>query len=84
MAAKWPAERRVGGVCWEVHKILASAENLFEVIVHPPLSKRTGRHSWVGDAAKRVVGWETSTPVTVEEKVDAVADLVGTRRWPPG
>ncbi|MFH8409328.1 DUF6192 family protein [Streptomyces sp. NPDC018019] len=39
-------------------------------------NERTGRRSWDGDAAKRVVGWKTSAPVTVEEKVEAVADLV--------
>ncbi|MFE0192940.1 DUF6192 family protein [Streptomyces sp. NPDC058989] len=76
VAAKWPAERRVAGVSWEVHKILAAAEDPFEVITHPPLNERTGRHSWDGEAVKRVVGWKTSTPVTVEEKVDAVAELV--------
>ncbi|GAA2926574.1 DUF6192 family protein [Streptomyces mexicanus] len=76
VAAKWPAERRAAGVSWEVHKILASAEDPFEVIAHPPLNERTGRRSWDGDAAKRAVGWKTSTPVTVEEKVEAVADLV--------
>ncbi|MFC5220154.1 DUF6192 family protein [Streptomyces coerulescens] len=76
VAAKWPAERRVAGVSWEVHKILASAEDPFEVIAHPPLNERTGCRSWDGDAAKRVVGWKTSVPVTVDEKVEAVADLV--------
>ncbi|MER6916462.1 DUF6192 family protein [Streptomyces sp. NPDC000594] len=76
VAAKWPAERRVAGVSWEVHKILASAPDPFEVIAHPPLNERTGRRSWDGEAAKRVVGWKTSTAVTVEEKVEAVAELV--------
>lgn len=76
VAAKWPGERRVAGVSWEVHKILASAADPFEVIAHPPLNERTGRRAWDGDAAKRAVGWKTSTPVTVQEKVEAVADLV--------
>ncbi|QCX82292.1 hypothetical protein C9F11_44925 (plasmid) [Streptomyces sp. YIM 121038] len=76
VAAKWPAEHRVAGVSWEVHKILASADEPFEVIAHPPLNERTGRYSWDGDAAKRAVGWKTSTPVTVEEKVEAVTELV--------
>ncbi|MFD4635086.1 DUF6192 family protein [Streptomyces sp. NPDC058284] len=76
VAAKWPAERRIAGVSWEVHKILASAEDSFEVIAHPPLNERTGRRAWDGDAAKRAVGWKTSALVTVQEKVEAVADLV--------
>ncbi|WP_086706845.1 DUF6192 family protein [Streptomyces antimycoticus] len=76
VAAKWPAERRVAAVSWEVHKILASADDPFEVIAHPPLNERTGRRSWDGDAAKRAVGWKTSAPVTVKEKVEAVTDLV--------
>ncbi|WP_206507818.1 DUF6192 family protein [Streptomyces chrestomyceticus] len=58
--AKWPAERRVAGVSWEVHRILASAEDPFEVVAHPP-----GRRPWGGEAAKRAVGWKSSTPVTV-------------------
>ncbi|WP_344124603.1 DUF6192 family protein [Streptomyces blastmyceticus] len=61
---------------WEVHKILASADDPFEVIAHPPLNERTGRRAWDGDAAKRAVGWKASVPVTVEEKVEAVTELV--------
>jgi hypothetical protein len=64
VAAKWPTEHRVAGVSWEVLKILASAEDPYEAIAHPPLNERTGRRSWDGDAAKRMVGWKTSTPVT--------------------
>lgn len=76
VAAKWPAGRRVAGVSWEVHKILASADDPFEVIAHPPLNERMGRRAWDGDAAKRAVGWKASVPVTVEEKVEAVTELV--------
>ncbi|MGI5466207.1 DUF6192 family protein [Streptomyces sp. CA-132043] len=58
------------------HRILASAEKPFEMIGQPPLNERTGRRGWDGDAAKRAVGWKTTTPVTVQERVEAVADLV--------
>lgn len=66
----------MAGVSWEVHKVLASAADPFEVIAHPPPNERTGRRAWDGDAAKRAVGWKASVPVTVEEKVEAVTELV--------
>jgi hypothetical protein len=74
-SAKWPTERRVGGVSHEVHRILASAADPFEVIGNPPVNPRTGRRQWFPDAAKRVVGWKTDTPETVQEKVEAIHDL---------
>ncbi|WP_406347299.1 DUF6192 family protein [Streptomyces sp. NBC_00648] len=76
VAAKWPTERRVAGVSWEVHKVLASAADPFEVIAHPPPNERTGRRAWDGDAAKRAVRWKAAVLVTVEEKVEAVTELV--------
>ncbi|WP_159393942.1 DUF6192 family protein [Streptomyces sp. NRRL F-5755] len=75
MAARWPAEQRQEGVSFEVHRILAGAEDAFELIRQPPLNERTGRHQWNGDAAKRAVGWKTDIPVTAQEKVAAIRDL---------
>ncbi|MFE1884173.1 DUF6192 family protein [Streptomyces diastatochromogenes] len=75
VAARWPKEERQEGVSFEVHRILASAPDPYELIQHPPANERTGRCEWSGDAAKRAAGWSTATPVTVEEKVEVIRDL---------
>ncbi|WP_283779175.1 DUF6192 family protein [Streptomyces durmitorensis] len=43
----------------------------------PPFNQRTGRRGWTNDGAKRLVGQRVDTPVSVEEKVQAVTDLTG-------
>ncbi|MGW0826499.1 DUF6192 family protein [Streptomyces sp. NPDC002845] len=66
------------GVSYEVHRILASAPDRFELIRNPPLSERTGRRRWSAEVAKRVVGWKTDdalVPVTAQEKVEAIREL---------
>ncbi|WP_063804140.1 DUF6192 family protein [Streptomyces roseifaciens] len=75
VAARWPKDQRQEGVSFEVHRILASAPDAYELIKSPPVNERTGRSQWSGDAAKRAAGWSTATPVTVEEKVEAIRDL---------
>jgi hypothetical protein len=40
-----------------------------------PFTPRTGARQWTPDGAKRVVGRRVDRPVTVDEKVAAVADL---------
>ncbi|MFF8190780.1 DUF6192 family protein [Streptomyces bobili] len=75
VAAHWPKDQRQEGVSFDVHRILASAPDEYELIQHPPVNERTGRSEWNGDAAKRAAGWATATPVTVAEKVEAVRDL---------
>ncbi|MEU2874164.1 DUF6192 family protein [Streptomyces olivoreticuli] len=75
MAARWPAAERQEGVSFEVHRILASAPDAYELIKEPPVNERTGRSEWSGDSAKRAAGWATATPVTVEEKIEAIRDL---------
>lgn len=75
VAARWPKDQRQEGVSFEVHRILASAPDAYELIQHPPVNERTGRSEWSGDAAKRAAGWATATPVTAAEKVEAIRDL---------
>ncbi|RSN14832.1 RacO protein [Streptomyces sp. WAC 01325] len=78
VAAQWPVEHRQAGVSWEVHRILASVADRFELIGNPPLSERTGRRRWSAEVAKKVVGWKTEevqVPVTTEEKVEAIREL---------
>lgn len=40
-----------------------------------PFNPRTGARQWTPDGAKRVVGQRVERPVTVDEKVQAAADL---------
>lgn len=80
VAARWPKDQRQEGASFEVHRILVSAPDAYELIQHPPASERTGRCEWSGDAAKRAAGWSTATPVTVEEKVEAIRDLAQDER----
>ncbi|MFI6254369.1 DUF6192 family protein [Streptomyces sp. NPDC051016] len=78
VAAQWPAEHRRAGVSWEVHRILASVPDRFELIGNPPLSERTGRRRWSAEVAKKLVGWKTEevlVPVTAQEKVEAIRQL---------
>jgi hypothetical protein len=61
-----------------VHRILASVvdeDERWAAIEDAPFNPRTGARQWTPDGAKRVVGQRVDRPVTVDEKVQAVADL---------
>ncbi|MFE9016679.1 DUF6192 family protein [Streptomyces cyaneofuscatus] len=61
-----------------VHRILASVTDETErwaAIEDAPFNQRTGRRGWTPDAAKRLLGQRVERPVTVDEKVQAAADL---------
>lgn len=77
-SSRWPAAKRRAGVPFGVHRVLAAIgdeEERWEAILHPPLHERSGTHRWTHDGARRRVGQRVETPVTVEEKVQAVTDL---------
>ncbi|MDL2082154.1 DUF6192 family protein [Streptomyces sp. GXMU-J15] len=77
-ANRWPAGRRKEGVSFTVHRILASVVDEAErwaAIEDAPFNPRTGARQWTPDGAKRLVGQRVERPVTVDEKVQAVADL---------
>jgi hypothetical protein len=77
-ANRWPKERRKEGVSFTVHRILASVvdeDERWAAIEDAPFNPRTGARQWTPDGAKRVVGQRVDRPVTVDEKVQAVADL---------
>ncbi|MFK0113917.1 DUF6192 family protein [Streptomyces sp. NPDC091217] len=77
-ANRWPEGRRKEGVSFTVHRILASVadeEERWAAIEDAPFNPRTGARQWTPDGAKRVVGQRVDRPVTVDEKVQAVADL---------
>jgi hypothetical protein len=79
ISSRWPKEQRRDDVPHYVHGILAAIsdpEARFAKIAEPPLIKRTGEHRWNQDGACRVVGWQVGRPESVQEKVDAVHELV--------
>ncbi|MFE4825129.1 DUF6192 family protein [Streptomyces sp. NPDC056704] len=74
-ASRWPAEYRVQGVSFEIHRILEKLDDRFERITNPPRHPRDGAARWTQDAAKRQVGWRVDSPRSVQEKVEAIHDL---------
>ncbi|GHE75746.1 hypothetical protein GCM10018785_50100 [Streptomyces longispororuber] len=77
-ANRWLTGKRKEGVSFTVHRILASVADEAErwaAIEDAPFNPRTGARQWTPDGAKRVVGQRVDRPVTVDEKVAAVADL---------
>jgi len=79
ISSRWPKGQRRDEVPHYVHGILAAIsepEVRFAKIAEPPLIKRTGQRRWTQYEACRVVGWQVDRPETVQEKVDAVHELV--------
>ncbi|MFJ8364369.1 DUF6192 family protein [Streptomyces sp. NPDC093984] len=73
-AAKWPKGRRVPGVSFTVHNILAGItddEERWATILTPP----EGKSRWTPDEAKRRTGRQVAKPVTPQEKVSAIHTL---------
>lgn len=73
-ASKWPRDRRMPGVSFSVHKILASItddEERFSAIASPP----EGKSRWTPDEANRRVGRQVVKPVTPQEKISAIHTL---------
>lgn len=78
VASRWPAAKRVAGVSHYIHKILASLDDEGErwsILLSPPRPAWSPSGRWTSDAAKRRVGQAVETPVTVQEKVEAIRDL---------
>lgn len=73
-ASRWPEERRVSGVSYTVHRILAGIadeKERFEAILTPP----KGKSRWSPDEANRRAGRQVVKPVTPQEKVSAIHTL---------
>jgi hypothetical protein len=78
VSSRWPVEHRDPEVSFTVHKILAGIADVgarFEAVANPPAPEGGGVPRWSHDAAKRAVGWKVETPLTVQEKVEAIHDL---------
>jgi hypothetical protein len=73
-ASRWPEDRRVSGVSFTVHKIMASIvddEERWATILTPP----EGKSRWTPDEANRRVGRQVVKPVTPQEKITAIHTL---------
>lgn len=75
VASRWPKDQRAQGVSHYVHKVLAGAQDRFQIIGKPPKNLRTGERRWDVDAACRQMGWTPRTPVTPQEKLNRIHDL---------
>lgn len=73
-ASRWPEDRRVSGVSFTVHSILAGIvddEERWATILTPP----EGKARWTPDEAKRRTGRQVVKPVTPQEKISAIHTL---------
>ncbi|MFJ2781265.1 DUF6192 family protein [Kitasatospora sp. NPDC087315] len=76
VAGAWPKDKRQEDVCWTVHSILSYRHDRFELILDPPVHRKTGRPEWTCAAAQRVMGWKTDVPETEDERLQMVEDLL--------
>jgi hypothetical protein len=78
VATAWPEERRVYGVPFSVHAILAPLGNRFELITGKPIDPETGNEMerWTHDAALRAADRAPTWPVTPIEKVNKARTLL--------
>ncbi|MFJ4359077.1 DUF6192 family protein [Streptomyces massasporeus] len=74
-ASRWPAEHRIAGVSFEIHRILEKLDDRFDRIQNPPRHPRDGVPRRTQDAARRQVWWRVGNPQTSQEKVEAIHDL---------
>ncbi|MGV4989068.1 DUF6192 family protein [Streptomyces sp. NRAIS3] len=79
VASRWPERHRCPGVAFSTHQILAAIsdpEERWAAIKNPPLDVRTGKRRWTPETARQRVGYHGPGPETVQEKIEAVHDLV--------
>ncbi|MCX5384848.1 DUF6192 family protein [Streptomyces sp. NBC_00083] len=80
MASRWPERHRCPGAAFSTHQTLAAMsdpEERWTAIKTPPLDERTGRRRWTPETSRQRVGYHGPGPETVQEKIEAVHDLVG-------
>lgn len=72
----WPREKRNPEVSFAIHQALASHPSRFDKINEPPVDPVTGHRRWTVNEALRAAGRAPLHPVTSQERVDRVRDLV--------
>lgn len=70
----WPIDRRVPGESWTVHEVFAPQPNRFRKIKSPP----QGAEHWTPETAQQAVARKSLHPVTTEERVERVQQLLPT------
>ncbi|GAB3365736.1 DUF6192 family protein [Amycolatopsis echigonensis] len=76
VAIAWPAEKRNPDVSFTIHDILSAHPSRFRKIGKPPLDPVSGERRWTVNEALRAAGRTPQHPVTPQERVDRVRDLV--------
>ncbi|MCF3143793.1 DUF6192 family protein [Streptomyces platensis] len=77
VAAAWPKAKRAKKVCWTVHQLFAHRSDRFELILNPPVYRRTGQRIWTCELASRELGRKPRvTTETGRAKVRQAADLM--------
>ncbi|MGX1676338.1 DUF6192 family protein [Streptomyces sp. NPDC055400] len=79
VAGRWPERHGCPGVAYSTHQTLAAIsdpEERWAAIKNPPLDEETGKRRWTPETSRQRVGYHGLAPETVQEKVEAVHDLV--------
>ena len=74
VAHAWPAEKRVLTESWMIHEVFAAQPNRFRKIKKPP----DGVDHWTTNEAQRSVARKPDYPVTTQERVERVRELLPT------
>lgn len=76
VAIAWPTAKRNAEVSFTIHDILSAHPSRFLKINTPPLDPVSGERRWTVNEALRAAGRTPQHPVTSQERVDRVRDLV--------
>lgn len=76
VACAWTKEKRISEVSFAIHQALAAHPSRFSKIHNPPVDPVTKRRIWTVNEALRAAGRAPHHPVTAQERVDKVRDLI--------
>lgn len=76
VAIAWPEDRRNPDVSFTIHDILSAHPSRYRKIDKPPVDPVSGERRWTVNEALRAAGRTPQHPVTSQERVDRVRDLV--------
>ncbi|WP_327350509.1 DUF6192 family protein [Streptomyces sp. NBC_01304] len=79
VASRFPTQHRRSGVASSTHQVLAAISDPEErraAIKNPPLDERSGKRRWTPETTRQRAGYHGPGPETVQEKIEAVHDLV--------
>lgn len=76
VAIAWPEERRNPDVSFRIHDVLSAHPSRYRKILTPKVDPVSGERRWTVNEALRAAGRTPQHPVTSQERVDRVRDLV--------